>query len=193
MTNTFFAGINMLHRVLCAFSTVVILAAQQPAPTSGPAELLLGKARALEARGRIDLAVQAWQQLLLIDPDQQDAIAGLARAAKMTGKDAQAEIYLEKLRRLNAKNPAIAQIESTGKTARRNPELEEAARLAAAGQPAKAVASYQRAFGGNTPPLSGRRRIMKRSPQLLAAGRRQRQPLNRRCRRIRRRPTADSH
>ena len=107
MTFNFLGGIKMLHRVLCAFSAVTILVAQQPAPSSRPVDLLLGKARALEARGRMDLAAQTWRQLLMIDPNQQDAIAGLARAAKMSGKTAEADEHLAKLKKLNAANPAI--------------------------------------------------------------------------------------
>src|SRR4051794_30901055 len=112
MTNKHSVGVKMLHKVLCALSAAAVLFAQQPLPSSRPSDLLLSKARALEARGRIDLAAQAWQQLLMIEPDQQDAIAGLARAAKMAGKTAEADVYLDRLRKLNVKHPAIKQIEA---------------------------------------------------------------------------------
>ena len=74
--------IQMLQRMFFALSATAVLFAQQPAAPSRAVELLLGKARALESRGRIDLAAQAWKQLLMMEPEQQDAIAGLARAAK---------------------------------------------------------------------------------------------------------------
>ncbi len=41
---------------------------------------LLGKAHALEVRGRIDMAKQTWQQVLLVDPNNAEALAGMARA-----------------------------------------------------------------------------------------------------------------
>lgn len=151
-TVTFKGQIKMLHRILCALSAAVMLTAQQPAAPSRAAELLLGKARSLEARGRIDLAAQAWQQLLMIEPDQQDAIAGLARAAKMRGNDAEAAALLEKLRKANPVNPVIKQVEAMGKSGKRNPELDEAGRLAQGGQTEKSVAAYRKAFGGNAPP-----------------------------------------
>jgi DNA-binding SARP family transcriptional activator len=127
-----------------------VLVAQQPAPAPRAVELLLGKARSLEARGRIDLAAQTWQQLLMIVPDQQDAIAGLARAAKLQGKQSEAEAYLNRLRKANASNPAIKQIEAMDKSEKRNQDLEAAAKLAGSGQGEKAVAAYRKAFGGGT-------------------------------------------
>ena len=114
----------MLHRIVCALSVVAVLAAQQPAPPSRSVELLLGKARSLEARGRMDLAVQTWKQLLMVEPGQQDAIAGLARAAKLQGKETEADAYLERLRKSNPANPAIRQIETIGKAAKHNPDLD---------------------------------------------------------------------
>ncbi|HET9363270.1 MAG TPA: hypothetical protein VFO58_26160, partial [Vicinamibacterales bacterium] len=66
--------------VLLAF-LVPALAAQ----TRDGVDVLLGKARSLEARGRMDLAAQNWSQVLLVDPDQREALAGLARHAKQSG------------------------------------------------------------------------------------------------------------
>jgi len=51
-------------------------AADSPAATR---TLMVQKAHLLEARGRADLAVQVWQQILLSDPRNADALAGLAR------------------------------------------------------------------------------------------------------------------
>ena len=142
----------MLQRIVCALSVVAVLAAQQPAPPSRSVELLLGKARSLETRGRMDLAVQTWKQLLMVEPGQQDAIAGLARAAKLQGKETEADAYLERLRKSNPANPAIRQIETISKAAKHNPDLDVAAKLAASGESEKAIAIYRRVFGDNPPP-----------------------------------------
>jgi tetratricopeptide (TPR) repeat protein len=56
------------------------------------------------------------------------------------------------LKKANPANPAIHQIETAVKKAKDNPQLQEAARLAQAGQPENAVAAYRAAFGSNTPP-----------------------------------------
>ena len=71
---------------------------------------LLDKASALEARGRRDQAVQTWHQVLLVDPNNTEALGGLARAATLDGDPALAQTYLERLRRINPNDPNIARV-----------------------------------------------------------------------------------
>ena len=47
--------------------------------------LLIEKAQAFEARGRPDLSIQIWQQVLATDPKNAEALAGLAEDLKLTG------------------------------------------------------------------------------------------------------------
>jgi hypothetical protein len=47
---------TMLERIFVVISATAVLLAQQPGNPSRSVDLLLGKARALEARGRLDLA-----------------------------------------------------------------------------------------------------------------------------------------
>src|SRR5439155_20424171 len=68
---------------------------------------LLDKAHALEVRGRMDMAAQTWQQVLLADPVNVDALSGLARAAKLSGNTALANRYLDRLRAINPNDPNI--------------------------------------------------------------------------------------
>jgi tetratricopeptide (TPR) repeat protein len=79
------------------------LHAQTPEPAT---QTLLDRAHTLELRGRIDIAAQDWQQVLLIDPNNIDALAGLARSAKLSGNPALANVYLD---RIKAINPHAAQ------------------------------------------------------------------------------------
>src|SRR4029450_884328 len=74
-------------------------------------DILLGKARSLEARGRMDLAAQNWNQVVLVDPNQTEALAGLARQAKQSGDAKAVRTYLDRLRKVNPRDPAIAAIE----------------------------------------------------------------------------------
>src|SRR5499427_9267847 len=71
-------------------------------------DLLLSKARSLESRGRMDLAAQNWKQALLVNPNQTEALAGLARYAKQSGDVTEERGYLDHLRKINPKNPEIA-------------------------------------------------------------------------------------
>ncbi len=66
---------------------------------------LLDKARDLEVHGHLDVAAQTWQQVLLTDPKNKEALAGLARSARLNGSPALASIYLD---RLHSINPSIA-------------------------------------------------------------------------------------
>jgi tetratricopeptide (TPR) repeat protein len=76
-----------------------------------PTQSLLDKARGFEARGRIDLAVQTWQQVLLTDPKNAEALGELARAAALDGNATMSRSYLERLRAINPNDPNIARVE----------------------------------------------------------------------------------
>jgi len=118
------------------------------AATSG----LLEKAHTLELRGRIDMAKQTWQQVLLIDPNNSEALAGMARAAKLEGKNQEANDYLNKLRSINPNDPNIARVQNMGTAQDMSAQLQEAGRLAQAGQYARAMTILRQVYGANPPP-----------------------------------------
>src|ERR1019366_6619235 len=91
---------------------VLVLAAVSGFAASTAADLLLAKARSLEGRGLMDLAAQSWQQALMSDPNQPEALAGLARWAKQNGRAEEASQYLARLRKVNPQDPAIASVEA---------------------------------------------------------------------------------
>ena len=113
---------------------------------------LLDKAHALEVRGRMDMATQTWQQVLLVDPVNVDALAGLARAAKLSGNPALAGVYLDRLRAINANDPNIARIEKMGSQQDQATQLQQAGKYAQAGQYAQAMTIYRQVFGNAPPP-----------------------------------------
>ncbi len=112
---------------------------------------LLDKAHALEVRGRMDMAAQTWQQVLLADPNNVEALAGLARSAKLSGNTALAGTYLDRLRAINPNDPNIARIENMGSQASQTALLQQAGKYAEAGQYAQAMKIYRQIFG-DTPP-----------------------------------------
>ena len=69
-------------------------------PNTSARSVLADKAHALESRGRPDMAIQEWQQILLSDQKNLEALAGVARDLKMMGSDKAGEA-LENLRRAN--------------------------------------------------------------------------------------------
>lgn len=125
---------------------------QTAQPGSGAAtQILLEKAHSLEARGRMDMASQTWQQVLLADPNNTDALGGLARAAKMSGNQALSNTYVQRLRAVNPNDPGIARAENAMAQGAQLSQLQQAGKYAAAGNYAQAMSLYRQAFG-STPP-----------------------------------------
>ena len=110
----------------CLFMAVTASYAQiKPAAASAEAtrEVLVAKAHALEARGRPDMALQLWQQVLLSEPNNPEALAGLARDFKLMGKVTQANSALAHLRTVSPNDPNIARIEAMSSTAAESDQL----------------------------------------------------------------------
>lgn len=123
------------------------------AQTAGSAatRALLDRAHAAEVRNRMDLAAQSWQQVLLADPNNTDALSGLARAAKLRGDETAAAQYLQKLRSISPNDPGIARAESVMARPQQLEKLQEAGKLAQAGQYAQAMQIYRQQFGDKPP------------------------------------------
>lgn len=128
-------------------------AVQAAVPQAPPAatQSLLDKAHALEVRGRVDMAAQTWQQVLLADPNNTEALGGLARAAKLSGNPKLADTYIERLRAINPDDPGIARAQQMGTQSDHNADLQQAGKLAQQGQYAQAMATYRKLYG-DTPP-----------------------------------------
>jgi len=108
------------------------------------------KARDLEARGRADLALQIWQQILLSTPDNAEALAGLARDYKLTGDEQKAAVALLRLRRAHPNDPNIARIESMSANGPGD-ELRQAGDLARQGRNDDAMRIYRRLYADHPP------------------------------------------
>ena len=112
---------------------------------------LAEKAHALEARGRPDMAIQLWQQILLSVPNNTDALAGLAKDYKLIGSSDLANQALDRLRRINPHDPNIAKIESTASTAAESDQLRQAGELAREGKNDDAMRIYRQLYGDQPP------------------------------------------
>jgi len=129
------------------------LHAQTPSPAAQAAtQALLQRASTLEGRGRLDLASQTWQQVLLTDPNNTEALGGLARAAKLSGNAQLANTYLNRLRAINPHDPNIARIQSMQTQQSQSAQLAQAGKYAAAGQYKLAMDIYRQLFGNEPPP-----------------------------------------
>jgi tetratricopeptide (TPR) repeat protein len=136
-----------------ALSPLACVSADGQAPQSSQVQSLLDSARALEVRdGRIDLAAQRWEQVLLVDPNNTEALGGLARAAKSAGKPELAGTYIARLRAINPNDPGIARAEQMGTAQDHNVQLQKAGKLAQQGQYAQAMNIYRKVYGTTPPP-----------------------------------------
>lgn len=71
---------------------------------------LLDKAHDFELRGHLDTAAQIWQQVLLVDSKNTEALAGLAHSASLSGNGALANVYLNRIRAINPNDPNLVRV-----------------------------------------------------------------------------------
>ena len=109
------------------------------------------KARALESRGRPDMAIQLWQQILLSDPQNTDALAGLAKDYKLIGSDALANQTLDRLRAISPNDPDIARIQSMSSSSQETEQLRQAGELTRQGRNDDAMRIYRQLYGDQPP------------------------------------------
>ena len=129
-------------------------AQQRPAAASGPEktrQTLINNAHAQENRGRPDLAVQVWQQVLFSDAKNEEALVGLARDYKLLGKTDEANAALAHLRSAYPNDPNIAKIQALSSVQAQGDQLRQAGDLARAGKNDDAMRAY-RAIYGDRPP-----------------------------------------
>jgi len=112
---------------------------------------LAEKARALESRGRPDMAIQLWQQILLSAPGDTDALAGLAKDYRLIGSTDLSNQALDRLRKINPRDPNIARIESLPSTAAESDALSHAGKLTREGRNDEAMRIYRQLYGDKPP------------------------------------------
>ena len=123
-----------------------------PAQKESDAEkTLIEKAKALEARGRPDIAVQVWQQILLSDPNNPMALEGVARDYRLSGNSSASDEALDKLRRINPSDPNIGRIQGLTSDKTRDQRLSQAGAYAKAGNPEAAMKIYREYYGDHPP------------------------------------------
>ncbi len=143
----------LLLAVLCAITTQNFHAqtSTQPQPTASTLQVLLDRAHSLAARNENATAIQLWQQVLLADPKNQEALEGLALAWRRQGNRQESEKYLLVLLHQYPADSRIAEIEATPVQTAADSLLRQAGTLAANGHAAQAMTIY-RGLYGETPP-----------------------------------------
>jgi tetratricopeptide (TPR) repeat protein len=144
-------GARLVSAVIVTATVLILSFARLAHAQSKTEQAVVEKARSLESRGLMDLAAQTWQQVLLSQPGDTEALAGLARAAKRQGNDAEAARYVQRLRQINPKDPQIAAIESTVSSKVHDARQAQAEALAAAHDYVGAMQVYRQLYGDHPP------------------------------------------
>ncbi len=119
-------------------------------------QILLDKANYWRLKDRPDLAIEALQQLLSINPSQPDALYQYGIIEVQRGRIDAAKGYLGRLQKAAPSSPRIADLENAIRAGQVSPnELSEARRLAQSGQFSAATKKYQQTFQGPPPPTFG--------------------------------------
>src|ERR1700744_4801055 len=118
---------------------------------SAAEKVLLAKAQSLVAHGHLELAVQTWQQVVLSDPNNREALLGLAKAEMQLGQTEEAQKYAQRLRDLGSSSADLAQIESMPHVQSQSVRLNNARRLAQQGRYADAMKIYRELFPQGPP------------------------------------------
>ncbi|MBN3849742.1 tetratricopeptide repeat protein [Paraburkholderia sp. Ac-20342] len=121
-----------------------------------PLAVLIDQGKYWQSHQRGDLAEQAWQKVLSIDPKQPDALFGMGIVLADRKDGAGAQQYLARLKAVAPNYPNLDELgRRLGETSPRDQTINDARRLAQSGQNANAVREYQRALAGKpaTPEL----------------------------------------
>ncbi len=125
--------------------------APQAASPDRTRQVLIANAHALESRGRPDMAIQLWQQILLSDPKNTEALAGLARDYRLSGQQKESDAALDKLRAISPNDPNIPKIQALTSTRTQSDRLRQAGELARQGKSEDAMRIYRELYGDHPP------------------------------------------
>ncbi|KLD70526.1 cellulose biosynthesis protein BcsC [Xanthomonas pisi] len=147
---------NLTPLYLAGMIDLCLLASPVHAQTSATQQLV-GQGNYWHDQGRDDLAADTWKKLLGIDPDQPDALLGLAQIDLAQGRQSEARKRLQQLEAAHPQSPQAQRLRVAigargSATAGEDPNLRTARRAAAAGRYVEAARSYEAVFAGKAPP-----------------------------------------
>ena len=146
--NTVFAlGLPVVAVAVCAVFFVPHTAHAQSA-----ADQLVEQAQYWDARGRYDLARDAWLKLLRTDKDNELALAGMGNLEARAGRAAAAQVYLDRLKAAHPNSAAARELQASITQASISQEdLDRARALAQDAKYDEAVRIYREIFGETEP------------------------------------------
>jgi cellulose synthase operon protein C len=139
-------------RLLLMASCALAMGLSNRLSAQSPVEkVLLAKAQSLQAHGHLELAIQAWQQVLLSDPTDHEALLGIAKADMQLGKTEEAQKFAQRLRDLGASSEDLGQIAAMPHVQPPAARLKEARSLAQQGKYVDAMKVYRDLYPDGPP------------------------------------------
>ncbi|PWH26324.1 cellulose synthase, partial [Xanthomonas euvesicatoria] len=142
---------------LAGMLALCLLAAPAAHAQTSAAQQLVEQGNYWHDQGRDDLAADTWKKLLGIDPDQPDALLGLAQINLAQGRQSEARKRLQQLEGAHPQSPQAQRLRVAigargSSNAGEDSNLRNARRAASAGHYVEAARSYEAAFAGKSPP-----------------------------------------
>ncbi|MBV6861490.1 MULTISPECIES: cellulose biosynthesis protein BcsC [Xanthomonas] len=142
---------------LAGMLALCLLAAPAAHAQTSAAQQLVEQGNYWHDQGRDDLAADTWKKLLGIDPDQPDALLGLAQIDLAQGRQSEARKRLQQLEGAHPQSPQAQRLRVAigargSSNAGEDSNLRNARRAASAGRYVEAARSYEAAFAGKSPP-----------------------------------------
>jgi tetratricopeptide (TPR) repeat protein len=117
------------------------------APSASAIAALLDQAEFWQQQSRPDRALSAIERILVVDPNNVEALARGAELATLANRPEQSREYLRQIRRIAPADPRIARTEDISRLLQDDgPNLAAARQLAQSGRPAEAVQRYRQLF-----------------------------------------------
>ena len=143
---------NLKPLYLAGMIDLCLLAGSAHAQTGNATQQLVSQGNYWHDQGRDDLAADTWRKLLRVDPNQPDALLGLAQIDLAQGRQGEARKRLQQLQKAHPQAPQTQRLSQAIGGTGDSLNLRNARRAAAAGRYVDAVREYQALFAGKAPP-----------------------------------------
>ena len=99
----------------------------------------------------MDIAVSTWKQVLVSDPNNMEALHGLATVEAQLGHQTEANQYIQRLQKLGASSAVIGQLQELRSRPADIELLKQAAIAAKSGQYKEAMEIYRKLYDNHPP------------------------------------------
>ncbi|RYF72262.1 MAG: tetratricopeptide repeat protein, partial [Comamonadaceae bacterium] len=118
---------------------------------TGAEQTLLDQGQYWQERGDTERAGEAWQKLLRINPQNAQALYGMALVELNAQRPEGAQRYLTQLQAAHPRSPLVSRLQDSIRSGRSAPQIETARQQARSGQASQALSTYQAALGDRAP------------------------------------------